>query len=65
MNCYPCQWELPIWLSMFIRETGVGIKMLSNGDVLPSNTDDEMHILLGLIQTGSVATQKGDYSLVH
>ena len=40
------------------RETGAGIKMLSNGNVLPSNTDDEIHILLGLLQAGSVSTQK-------
>lgn len=41
------------------RETGKGIKTMGNSGMLSSSVGDEVHIILDLIQTGSVSTQKG------
>jgi hypothetical protein len=41
------------------RETGTGIKTMNNSGVRSSDLGDEVHIILDLIQAGSVSSQKG------
>lgn len=41
------------------REIGKDIKTMSNSGVLSSHLDDEMHIIIDLIQAGSMSSQKG------
>ncbi len=41
------------------RESGTGIRSMSNSGVLPSDLDDELRIIIDLIPTGSTSNQKG------
>ncbi len=41
------------------RESGTGIRSMSNSGVLPSDSDDELRIVIDVIPAGSTSNQKG------